>query len=737
MASHPAASPNRTLLCSALGCALGLSIAVPAAAQAPPRCFGGEEVRSVPVALGARLRLEEGCEYALSADGPYRALRDRAHVVEVLEGLGWEPGETTTVYGRRRDEPEAIASIFVDHCSDYLLAPGGAFRVAPGPERGSLEVARVSPRCGASALELRFECPVSRGGPAPVRLAVAQGTTTLSACTAGWRVEAAPPGGRPYPLGRLQAGGETPLQSYFAAEAPRSLLKPDWAGPQGLRFAPDDDPMLWEELRAAFAAGAARLVRKAGVSSRAACGGEGEPVDVSVGAGGLRIDPRYLAREMRRRYGAEGDRFVPSLAQMKSLAEELHVCLAASYGVRQVGAALHGLPLAQIADVAAIDERFRGAEVCVDHQVTRLTPDGPQATEGVRQCAPADETPLLAAVAGSVLEVPEGAIACIGREPLEGEGRRYVLRRGFVDVRVETHGGCRTLEAASLARVGVLDAGRDWIPTGLQRVARGGVDHPELPAWAGVRRDDPTTFAWVRRRDALRFRLTTPEGFATAWNHPARGAATAVSQFAPVIGEEEGDFGHARPPAFATRVTGSAACPLGEEAARPARVEAAHVDEVVYVHLILDDGRQQRCLATAALRAWEPRVVASLGRSERRQLRFGVLGDARLGVFISGPEPGAIGALWPVLYTDLHLKYGFLFELSLPITAAIAWDDGRASRVGGGLMAAMNWGVPQIAPRLLTVGFLVHPPWPHPQDEVWSFFFGVNVASLVDLAGGR
>ncbi len=726
-----------TLLCRALLTSALWVAAGSAAAQTPPRCFGGDEVRSVPVTLATRLTLDEGCEYALSVDGPFRPLRGRMHVVEALERLGWEPGETTTAYGRRRGAPEAIASIFVDHCSDYLLAPGGAFRVRPGGERGSLEVVRVSPRCGAAALELHFECPGSRGGAEAVSLRVGQDAQTLPPCGAGWRVRAAPPHSRPYPLGRLQAGGETPLQSYFADGAPRPLLRPDWAGPQGLRFAPADDPTLWEELRAAFASGAARLVRKAGVSSRAACAGEGEPVDVSVGAGGLRIDPRYLAREMSRRYGDEGDRFAPSLAQMKSLAGELHVCLAASYGVRQVGGALHGLPLPRLADVGAMDRRFRGAEVCVEHRLSRVTPEGLEEREGERQCAPVAETPLLAAVAGSVLEVPQGAIACVGREPLRGEGRRYVLPRGFVDVRVETHGGCRSLEAASLGRIGVLDPGRDWIPAGLQRVARGGVGHPELPAWRGVRRDDPRTFAWVRRRDALRFRLTTPEGFAAAWNHPSRGAPTAVSQFAPVIGDEEGDFGHARPPAFTTRISGGPSCPLAEESSEHVNPAGVHVDQLVYVHLAVDDGRSPRCLASAALRAWEPRVVASLGRSERRQLRFGVLGDARLGVFVSGPEPGAIGLLLPVLYTDLHLKYGFLFELSLPLTAAIAWDDGRGSRVGAGLMAAMNWGVPQIAPRLLTVGFLLHPPWPHPDDEVWSFFFGVDVASLVDLAGGR
>ncbi|HJL33623.1 MAG TPA: hypothetical protein RMI62_31325, partial [Polyangiaceae bacterium LLY-WYZ-15_(1-7)] len=113
------------------------------------------------------------------------------------------------------------------------------------------------------------------------------------------------------------------------------------------------------------------------------------------------------------------------------------------------------------------------------------------------------------------------------------------------------------------------------------------------------------------------------------------------------------------------------------------------------------------------------------------------LGDARVGVFFSKPEPGAIGVAWPLLYADLHLNAGFVFEASIPVTAAISWEDGGGSRVGPALMLAMNWGWPEVAPRLLTFAFLINTPWPNDQDEIWSFFAGVNLSSLIDLLGGR
>lgn len=696
-------------------------------AQTPPQCFGGRAVASVPLTLGARLSLDDTCEYSRRPEGPYRRVQGIDKIVDLLSELGWGTGDSTTVYARKRSDPDTLTSVFVDHCTDYMLAPGGAFAVTPGAERGELELSRRSARCGASVLSLQLECSV-RNGPPAATLSAAQSRVVLPACTAGWQVAARPAGGRPYSLGRLRAGGETPLQAFFANRDSRALMTPSFE--QGLRFTPQDDDALWEELRAAFASGAARIVRKQGAAASATACTEGEPVEVEVRGDGIAIADEVWADELRSELGDL--RGVVDLARIKELAGELHVCLASSYGVRQVGGAVLGLPFRQLAQTEAIGQTFANAEICVGHKTLRVTPNGLEPQDGERECAPATETPLFIAAHGSTIELPEGAIACSGRDPLEGEGRVFALRRGFVDVRVDSHQGCRSLQTASLARVGVIDPGRDWIPLGLARASRG-TSAEDVGAWQGLLIDDPRTFARSRRDGDLRFRINTPEGFAAAWNHPARGAATLVSRFAPNVGDEEGAFGSARPPALSTRVTDSAECVFDELVS----ADDVLVDERVYVHLVANDGDTQRCLASAAFRTWEPRVLTNVGRSERRQLRLGVIGDARLGVFFSKPEPGAIGALLPIVYMDVHLKAGFLFEVSMPVTGAIAWENGAGSRVSVALMAAMNWGVPEIAPRLITTGFLIHAPWPHPDDEVWSFFAGINLSSLFDLMGGR
>ncbi|MBJ73473.1 MAG: hypothetical protein CMN31_19470 [Sandaracinus sp.] len=725
--------------------------AAPAAAQSSnPRCFGGDAVRAAPLTLGEPVAVGGVCEYARDPDGPYRPLNDRSSITALLDGLGWTGEGSTTVYGRRRDTPEEVASVFVDHCTDYLLQPGGAFAVGPGDAPGTLRVRRASSRCGAAALSLRFQCLAS-SGPGERSLAAGATTLELPECTSGWVVEARAGDAPPYPLGRVQAGGETPLQAWFGRGDAPPLFQPDWQGEQGLRFRATGDDDLWAELRTAFAAGAARLVRLQGATARSACAGEGEEVPVVVTGSGLAFDEGWLAGEMRGAYGEDGLRVAPGLGRLKALADGLHLCLAPSYGVRGAQQA-RGQSFAQVARTAELAERFESAELCLDHARVRVTPGGTTSEPGERQCVSvaADAAPpVLAAVVGATVSVPEGALLCNGREDVEASEAGYTPGRGFYDVRVATRGGCRTLQAASLARLAVVDPAIDWIPAGVER------DDPEEGegplAWRGIPVDDPQTFARVRRRDALRFRMTTPEGFASAWNHPGQGAPTAVSQFAPVVTGEPGEYGHARPPAFSTRITTEEACPLvqatgveegeeGEEQAEGPELlgsQDALVDQRVFTHLVLDDGRQPRCVAVAAFRAWEPRVVANVGRSERRQFRLGLLGDARVGVFFSKPEPGAIGVAWPLLYADLHLNAGFVFEASIPVSAAISWEDGGGSRVGPALMLAMNWGWPEVAPRLLTFAFLINTPWPNDQDEIWSFFAGVNLSSLIDLLGGR
>src|SRR5690606_18429426 len=141
------------------------------------------------------------------------------------------------------------------------------------------------------------------------------------------------------------------------------------------------------------------------------------------------------------------------------------------------------------AGAAELVTRYATAEICVTHAAHEVTPTGLRASAGERQCASVGAGALPAASVGAVLELPEGAVACNGNAPLEASEGRVTLARGLVDVRVGTRGGCATFETASLARIGVIDPGLDWIPAGL---GRSGDETPaDVRAWSGVERDDP------------------------------------------------------------------------------------------------------------------------------------------------------------------------------------------------------------------------------------------------------
>lgn len=715
-------------------------------AQTLPQCFGGDALASAPLTLGDRVTLDSQCQYSREPDTGFRALRDRGSITALLSGLGWSEGEATTVYGRRAaegEDPPQVSSVFLHHCTDYLLQPGGAFGVTPGATPGSLVVQRRSRDCGAGAIALRFQCRSPRT-PATIELVAGQDRAELPVCNAGWDVEASAAGQPAYSLGRVAPGGETPLQAAMRDEG-AALLRPSWDGERGFYFAPANDDDVWTELRTALAAGAVRVVRKRGATARTACDdATAEEVPLVVTARGVSLDEGWVAGRLRDQYGADGARVVPTLGWLQALAAESHICMAASYGARagatpaegERGAQL-GRAFAPAAGSQTIGERFAGQEVCLQHVRVDLTPAGIQVKESRThdtECAPASETPLFVGLAGSQVQVPDGTQVCSGRDAVEAGP----LPRGFYDVRVATDGGCASPGTVSLARVGILDPGTDWIPSGVRRHASG-VDHEDMPAWRGVRRDDPATFARDRRNDALTFDLATPQGLAAAWNHPSSGAGTVLGRHAPNTTDQPGP-NHAPGPAFRTVVTAGGQCPLSGEPTFRGPGESGP-DEIVYAHLVLDpgpaEGRGPRCVARAAFKSWDPRVVANVGSSDRRQLRIGFLGHTRLGVFFSKPEPAAIGIAVPIFYTDLHLNAGFVVELSVPVTAAISWEDGRASRVSPAVMASLSWGWPEVAPRLLTLGFAIHAPWPHPDDEVWSFFAGVDITSLFSLLGGR
>ena len=292
----------------------------------------------------------------------------------------------------------------------------------------------------------------------------------------------------------------------------------------------------------------------------------------------------------------------------------------------------------------------------------------------------------------------------------------------------------------SVGRVVVLDPARDWAPVGVRRQLDGGVGDA-LPAWRGARIADPVSFGFVRGEDALRFSVASPGGAAAAWNAAVGRRATVLSEQAPVIGFETGTYGEAGPSALAVAVTSSAACPLDAsgEVSRAAMLgpPASFVnDQLVYSHLMLRNGEASRCLSRAAFRVRSSRVVWHHALNSRFRLQSRLLGDPRIGVFIGTPDPIAVGALLPVVELGLRMPHGFSASASVPITTAVAFD-GHASRVGPALLLDVAWGLENRAPDLISVGAMVHAPWPHPDEPFFSVFAGLNLGALYDLAGGR
>lgn len=702
-----------------------------------PVCFGGTASVGAAVTLDRPVETAADCRYALSPGGPFTPLAGVPRpITAVLQQLRWEAGQASTVYARRGEEERVVASIFVDHCTDYVLQPGGAFTVSPGSAAGEVIVRRGARSCGAARMGLRFDC--SNRGVADQRLPVGQPSVSLPPCPSGYHVEAETAGAPAYALGRLAAGSQTPLQAYFARgeEAPEPLLRADFeAGAHGLALVPaGDSSRIWDELRTALASGAAHLVRAA-IGAGRVCE-SGERIPLTVTAAGLSFDESYLAGLLNDVYGSAGSRVAPSHEFWERLAGSLSFCLDRSYGARGAQG-VHQRVFRDVVETSAL-RATEGAEVCVMHARVLVAPEGVEVEEGgERQCVEAGAGSVLLAVAGAELQTPAGTLLCNGDSAVaQNDEWRYTLERGFYDVRLASQGGCASQATASLARVGVVAPGHDWVPMGVQRLDSG-VDHEDLPAWRGMRADGPARFGLRRGSDALEFRMNTPEALAEVWNDPSSGRTSVVSRFAPDTDGDERTFGHAGPPAFSTRITAGAACPIDDDEAEYVASRNQPVDRVVYAHLVLNDGRQARCVARATFRAWESRVLASVPGNSNAQLRFGLFGNVQLGVFISRPDPAAVGLVVPLAYLDLHLPHGFVVEASLPFTSAIAWEDGGASRVGVGFMTSISWGYPSIAPRLLTAGFLLHAPWPHFDDEVYSAFFGIDISSIVDLVGGR
>lgn len=566
------------------------------------------------------------------------------------------------------------------------------------------------------------------------------------------------------------------------------------AGSAGLLLHPTDAALarglLWPELRTASDAGLLWIAHH---------GIEGNdapqvinPVQLEAGdTAAVRLPDSAVREYMQRTYGPAGASLAPTPADWRGIFAGLALCMTPSYLdarplsvgslVPDAGAcaSLGGLAVfAQAA--AAVPSRLciqRGVQVMAADGARHVPseeptcfpvpePGAPEAPPPVEGNAP-PPTPIQVAVAGDRVTL-EGAGLCLllDNEPLtpDDDGAVVLERSGLLEVRQGGGEGCGSRQALSRLRVPVLDPAREWHPVGLYMGAsedelRCPDDEQAICPWRTLAHDESDTFAFVESRNELAFGLSTSPTVAAALG--AGESAVQLTQEVPVLSGVRGTFEGAKPSAVVAYVSRDAACPDGEgvtygdvRARRPLDVDDLGLDAPFYVHLLAVEREDApvSCLARAGFRVRPSRAVAAITVSDFLGMELGFLGDPQLAVFIS--DPVAVGLVLPIAWFRLTPGQRWIsFDVAANLTGAVAPDgtlvnpDGvevpyrtSLSRLGVSLSWSVTFGWPDYLPRLISVGGMLHgAAETHAgfDDPLLSFYVSLNLATLVDLAGGR
>lgn len=785
----PPRHPLPIALSALLWCALH---ATPALARQP--CFqrpgarpGGSAQR---VTLASHLRLNAQCEYALSAQGPWQqpppAVSSGADVAAIAWSLAKQDAPHATpasIFARpKRRSASAtgtpIESIFLAGCSEYLMHPGHGFEMRVPVDTGRPTISRSASQvqCDAGKLSLYFQplgdasgadaTPPASLARAPFARSLSQDAHTITLEPGAWAIYAAA-GETGVLVGRIDSGRATsPLRDALSAMAEgrdaQAWLRPSWAA-GGLRLVAEpaarQRPM-WTELRTAAAAGAAWL-------QRAPAAGQAEahvlaPLSLSEDGAALGLPDAPMRARMRARYGAAGDTMVPTLNDWAGAQADLQLCLAPRYGtgplaagaVAPAGAICAGLsaltlPLQQRAGVVT-----GPARVCIRHHQHLMTHAGSQTGVQLGEaCTPLSDAreagvqPFpLAAVGDALLysgSGAEGLSLCVDNscEPMPAAGSWHTLSRaGLVEIRhTPLPGQAQTAQGLTLMRLGVIDPGTEWHPVGLYDLppAEPGAAPGTPPdnRWTLLPHDEHDVFTYVRRRQRMDLQLSASPALVAAWNGSHRGSL--ITRQLPVLRPVQGSFPDDNPSALVTLVTHEPLCPTGAagqlDPARLVEPDAALVDEVFHAHLAHFRGPDQpyQCIASATFR-----VTAHLSVRATNRIRAGLLGDTQVLMFVM-PD-AALGVGVPLAYAQYRLAHGFGLEAALPLTIGALVDGSAITRAGLGLSGTLFWGPPDRAPRLLSVGVMLHAAAAgHPNPPAASLVTGLNLSTLLDLLGGR
>ncbi|HJL14839.1 MAG TPA: hypothetical protein RMH99_04235 [Sandaracinaceae bacterium LLY-WYZ-13_1] len=707
-------------------------------------------------------------------------------------------GDPRVVVGRPAGRRGAAQqTLMLRYCAHFLLEEQLGFRVVPEAGGGSFRIERVRPAgCDADALELR----AVRGARA-TRLSDAAAARTLGARQSSleleegdWSIYAARPGGAVgLRIGVFRSQRVvTPLQNHLRTVglapggepgAP-ALLAARWSPDEpGMLLAPTDHarttPLLWSELRTAADAGLLWVARRPDAAADAPPTVLGLVQLEATEPSAVRLPDTAVREYMRETYGEAGDALVPSPADWRAIFERLAVCMTPNYHdgrTASIGgpvpdadacAALGGLAVfAQAEATEATPARF-----CVEHGRQRIEADGVTQALGEPECfalpAPDEATrpPFRVAVAGDRMTLEgDGLCVLIDDEAIapEEQSGEYVLRSGLLEIRQGGGAGCTSRQAVARLRMPVLDPQREWHPVGLYAGASedamrcGGDEADEggeraLCPWRALPHDESDVFGFVEARQQLEFRLSASPQVAAVIGAEREDAQ--LTRDVPVLGGVRGDFEGAPAPAVVAWVSRDRACPTdtpyAELRARPpVDADALLPDSTFHVHLLSvgDDDAPPACLAVASFRVRPSRALVNETVADFLGMELGLLGDAQAVFFAN--EPVALGLSLPLVWFRMTPGQRWLsLEVAGNLVMAGAFEPcdtcGAAlSRVGVSLSWALQIGIPEYVPRLLSVGGMLHGAFDTRsattyEQPIVSFYVGLNLASLVDLAGGR
>lgn len=503
------------------------------------------------------------------------------------------------------------------------------------------------------------------------------------------------------------------------------------------------------------------------------------PLDLVASRDGFALPEGLVDRAMRARYGRAGAVMSPDLREWEGLRRGLQLCVAERYAHSPAESSPAQLPpdtrCARLANVtpaitlqsaqsarsvAEASAPPTAQEFCLRRAQWRLTAQGmtperalPAACQTLGVEPPAtipiasvgDRVTLSGPAAGHYLCIENHCRAITSDD--QGRGMR-VWRAGLAELRrASSPEGALSRETLSLARFIAIDPLTDLHPVGLisgapiptsERSPEEDADRADerrASPWSTVPHDEVDVFGFVRRRNALRLYLTTTPSAAGLWN--ARDPETVLTTQLPVVGGVQRSDGAPPPSGLVVLLSREGTCPAEPAAgfrARPAYdPEARLVDQTVHAFVARDLGGDVpfECIAHAAFRVREPRAIAP-----GSWIHLGLLGDAQAAFFLS--DPVSFGVVYPVAYARARLPVGLHVEGALSATASVNFGDGELSRVGAGVSLELGWGPLGIAPRLVSVGAMLHLATGSTNNNPWvSPFVALNVATIIDALGGR